>query len=43
MNKGYDPSEVTMVQLAQPNWTENNPPTHPELLGAFENTVYVPY
>lgn len=43
MNKGYDPSKVTMVQLAQPNWAENNPPTHPEWIGAFEEPVELPY
>ena len=29
-SKGYDPKDVTMVQLMQPGWIDNNPPTHPE-------------
>ena len=43
MNKGYDPAEVTMVQLAQPDWTENNPPTHPEWIGCFIKPIEVPF
>lgn len=34
-NKGYDPDTVTMVQIMRPDWCKNNPPTHPEWIGAF--------
>lgn len=34
-NKGYDPAMVTILQLMQPHWCENNPPTHPEWIGKY--------
>lgn len=34
-NKGYEPHECTMRQLYDPEWIENNPPTHPEWIGRF--------
>lgn len=43
MNKGYDPAEVSMVHLAQPGWTENNPPTHPEWIGCYNKPIEVPF
>ena len=43
MNKGYDPDVVDMVKLAQPNWVKNNPPSHPEWIGKFEDPIAVPY
>lgn len=43
-NKGYDPTVVRMVHLAQPGWCEKNPPTHPEWIGKFNaKPVEVPY
>ncbi|MBO5445370.1 MAG: DUF4373 domain-containing protein [Muribaculaceae bacterium] len=32
-NQGYDPQEVTLLQLMSPGWREQNPPTHPEWIG----------
>lgn len=43
MNKGYDPEEVDLVKLAQLDFEKNNPPTHPEWIGKFEQNVEVPY
>lgn len=34
-NKGYDPENVTIVQIMRPGWCENNPPTHPEWIGKY--------
>lgn len=46
-NWGYDPNEVRLSQVMNPNWREKNPPTHPEWIGLIvttkEQTVDVPY
>ena len=34
-NKGYEPTDCSHQQLYDPEWLENNPPTHPEWIGRF--------
>lgn len=42
-NKGYDPENVTIVQIMRPGWCENNPPTHPEWIGKYgKNNILEP-
>ena len=34
-NLGYEPSQCTFIEVGDPEWRKDNPPSHPEWIGLF--------